>query len=296
VFQGCGTVFELTPSPGIAKASIVPWNEIVLHLFTGGSDGGNPQGNLTFDQSGNMYGTAGGGGNQNCWGGCGVIYKLSPSDGGWTETVLYPFQGKDDGMNPGGGVVFDSSGNLYGESAGAYGNGYGAIYQLSPSGSDWTEQIIYTFTANDDGFAPAGGLIVDSSGNLYGTTASGGHYYHGGGTVFQLTPRSDGGWTFTTLYRLSGERNCGPKDRLFMDASGNLYGTTYCDGDEAIGSVFKLTPSDGNWTYTSLHDFTGGSDGLYPRSGVILDAKGDLYGTASGGGTYNYGLVWQITP
>jgi len=199
-------------------------------------------------------------------------------------------------MNPGGGVVFDSSGNLYGESAGAYGNGYGAIYQLSPSGSDWTEQIIYTFTANDDGFAPAGGLIVDSSGNLYGTTASGGHYYHGGGTVFQLTPRSDGGWTFTTLYRLSGERNCGPKDRLFMDASGNLYGTTYCDGDEAIGSVFKLTPSDGNWTYTSLHDFTGGSDGLYPRSGVILDAKGDLYGTASGGGTYNYGLVWQITP
>jgi uncharacterized repeat protein (TIGR03803 family) len=136
-----------------------------------------------------------------------------------------------------------------------------------------------------------GGLIRDSSGNLYGTTLSGGT--NGGGTVYELSP-SNGGWTFTTLYNLSG--NAGSYAVLTMDAAGDLYGTTTGDGIYGHGNVFKLTPSNGDWTYTSLHDFTGGSDGGTPFGQVTLDASGNLYGTASVGGANDAGVVWEITP
>jgi uncharacterized repeat protein (TIGR03803 family) len=136
-----------------------------------------------------------------------------------------------------------------------------------------------------------GGLMRDSAGNLYGTTLTGGD--NGGGTVYELSP-SNGGWTFTTLYNFSG--NGGSFAVLIMDAAGNLYGTTIGDGAYGQGNVFKLTPSNGSWIYTSLHDFTGGSDGSQPYGQVTLDANGNLYGTASIGGPDNKGVVWEITP
>ncbi len=131
---------------------------------------------------------------------------------------------------------------------------------------------------------------MDGSGNLYGTTTTGGS--GSGGTVFELSP-SNGNWTFTLLYSLSG--NGGSSANLTMAAAGNLYGTTVQDGAYGHGNVFKLTPSSGGWAYTSLHDFSG-SDGDSPYGDVMLDPNGSLYGTASEGGAYGYGVVFQITP
>jgi len=141
---------------------------------------------------------------------------------------------------------------------------------------------------------PEGGLIIDSSGNLYGTTTNGGS--GGGGTVFELSPAM-GGWTYNVVYSFTGCTGCGPLGKLVMDAAGNLYGTTNADGANGKGSVFELTPEGGGtWTYTSLHDFTGGGDGAYPWSNLVLDASGNLYGTASAGGTKGAGVVFEITP
>ncbi len=303
-----GTVFHLTPAPTAPKTALAPWNESVLYSFTGGSDGEFPQGDLTFDQSGNIYGTTIEGGVFNCSGNrCGVVYKLTPSGAGWTETVLYAVQNNGDGAYPFDGVVFDASSNLYGVLSGSnpFGDasiGYGAVYQLSPSGSGWTEQTLHTFTGGDDGAYPIGGLIVDSFGNLYGTTAGGGSQQCG--TAFDFTPDS-GSWIFKTLYVFQQPygSNGGPEAKLLMDAAGKLYGTTTGDGVYGYGSVFKLTPLNGGWTYTSLHDFTGGSDGALPQSSLVFDANGNLYGTASEGGSsitgfcdVGCGVVFEITP
>ena len=161
---------------------------------------------------------------------------------------------------------------------------------MTPSGSGWIENTLYTFHNLSDGAFPQSGLIFDQSGNLYGTTSAWATCT--GGTVFKLVP-SIGDWTLTTLHSFTG---CvGPEASLVMDAAGDLYGTTFSDGAYG-GNVFKLTFYNGGWTYTSLHDFTGGSDGGVPLSNVIFDANGNLYGTASRGGAYGYGVVWQITP
>src|SRR5208337_1182289 len=117
----------------------------------------------------------------------------------------------------------------------------------------------------------------------------------GGGVVFMLTP-AGGGWNFSVMYNFIGFTNGGPYARLVMDAAGNLYGTTAADGKHQLGSVFKLTPSNGVWTYTSLHDFTGGNDGEFPYGGVVLDPAGNLYGTAAEGGYSGNGVIYEITP
>jgi uncharacterized repeat protein (TIGR03803 family) len=140
---------------------------------------------------------------------------------------------------------------------------------------------------------PVGGVIFDPSGNLYTSTLS---YGSGGtGTVLELSP-SGGNWTFNLLFTLSGFSRGGPEASLVMDQAGNLYGTAIGAGAHCCGSVFKLTPSGGNWIYTSLHDFTGSTDGGEPVSTVVFDADGNLYGTATLGGASGKGVVWKITP
>jgi uncharacterized repeat protein (TIGR03803 family) len=311
---GCGTVFQLTMSPGSSKA---PWKQTVVHSFTGRNDGGSPQGDLTFDQSGNIYGIAGGGGSPGgdyIWRSsysCGTVYQLTPSGDGWVISVLHYFrmelanQSSADGSSPRGGVVLDKSGNPYGITLEGGRIGFGTVYRLLPSGANWREQIIDDFTMNvpyNGAAGPVGGLIFDSSGNLYGTTSYGGdptcNPPYGCGTVFELAP-SNGGWVFRILYSFSGCSDwCAPHDKLVMDAAGNLYGTTAGDGAYGAGNVFKLTPAGPGWVYTSLHDFTGqySSDGAFPTSSLVLDGNGNLYGTTSQGGSSNDGVVFEITP
>jgi len=274
---GSGTIYRLQPSAAVPRSALAPWNETVLHRFTG-SDGASPQGDLIFDRSGNIYGTTQQGGSA----GGGVIYELAFSAGNWTETVLYSDQGY---RTPSGGVVFDGSGNLYGvfEDGGSHGDG--AVYELSPAGSGWTEQILYG--PGGEEWNPLGGLIMDPSGNLYGTVPG------FGGGVFELTHTN--GWIFNELYDFGGSGE-GPMDKLVMDSAGNLYGTTCQDGDFGSGGVFELVLSNGTWNERWLHSFTGGNDGNCPMSNLVFDANGNLYGTTSFGGTYGSGVVFEITP
>ncbi len=253
-----------------------------------GTDGAGPIGAIIFDHNGNAYGTAFDGGL-----GYGTVYELAPSGGGWTETVLYTFgQFPGDGQFLYAGVIFDNAGSLYGVTTEGGTNGFGTVFQLVPSGSGWTENILYSFTNGTDGNFPAGGLIFDQSGNLYGTTAYGGAY--GKGTVFELS-QSGATWTLTTLHSFAGV-GPGSWGSLVMDANGNLFGTTLGDGIYGWGSIFKLTPSGQNWTYSDLYDFTGGNDGADIWSGLTPDSNGNFYGTSAGGGTYGWGTVFEFTP
>jgi len=301
--RGCGTIFHLTPPPTAPITALSLWRESLLHRFTGGSDGSGPQGDLIFDRSGNIYGTTLSGGPN----GHGAVYEFTPSGAGWTETVLYSASGGESGYSsPTGGVVFDRSGNLYGvlHDGGSFPTDYGAVYQLSPSGSDWTITILAGFGPDGN---PIGGLTMDAAGNLYGTTAIAHDEDNDGGTAFELTPRG-GGWNFAWLYYFPGNGGLafdGPHDKLVMDVAGNLYGTEYANGSNGYnqyGSVFKLAPSNGSWTYTSLHDFTGGADGGNPVSNLVFDAAGNLYGTASLGGDlsrcygFGCGVIFKIAP
>jgi len=288
---GCGTVFKLQPPSTACKTALCPWTETVLYRFIGGSDGAAPGlGDLTFDQAGNIYGTTVFGGSSN---NIGTVYELTPSNGGWAESVLYSFTGGSDGGNPYSGVTFYRGASLYGTTYFGGQSSNGVVFQLTPSGSSWTESVVNTFRNGSDGAYPIAGLISDPSGTLYGATISGGS--GGGGTVFKLTP-SGGGWTYSLVYSFTGHATCGPWGNLVLDGTGNLYGTTNCDGTNQLGSVFKLTPSGGSWTYTSLHDFTGGSDGEYPYCNVVVDTKGNLYGSTYAGGSQNVGVIWEITP
>jgi uncharacterized repeat protein (TIGR03803 family) len=302
---GCGTVYKVPPA-----TVCIPSNcqlVKVLYSFTGGADGSFPwAGDATFDAAGNLYGTAGGGGSTDS----GVVFKLTPSGSAWTESVLYNFAGGEDGSAPYSGVIFDSAGNLYGTtlSGGTYGQG--TVYRLAPSQSGWVETILHSFQGGSDGAQPIGRLIMDRAGNLYGTTTgwSYGRNNGGGGSVFELSP-SGGSWTFTSRYAWGGPGGGGPYGNLAMDAAGNLYGAASGHGAYSEGVVFELTPGDGGWIYTDLHDFNAVSlgDGSFPAGGVTLDTNGNLYGTTMSGGSYggdfqycglNFGcgIVWEITP
>ena len=260
----------------------------MVYPFTGGADGATPRfGTLTFDQAGNFYGTTSLGGS-----GDGVVYEMMRSGSGWAEQPIYTFSGPD-GANPFNSVIFDNAGNLYGTTTAGGSSGNGTVFELSPAGGGgWTEKVIYSFQGGNDGSSPTAGLAFDQFGNLYGATSNGGA--GGGGTIFELTP-SGGSWTHNLLYSFTGNPNCGPWASPTLDSAGNLYDTTLCNGAFNLGNVFKLTPSGGGWTYTSLHDFTGGSDGATPYSTALPDGAGNLFGTASRGGI-GVGLVWEITP
>ncbi len=288
--EGCGAVFNLRPPATLCKTVLCPWTETVIYSFAGSGDGANPgYGELTFDQAGDIYGTTYFGGNN----AQGVVYKLTSSNGSWTESAIHTFSGASDGENPYSSVVFDASGNLYGTTFAGGAHGYGTVFQLTPSGSGWTENTLYAFQSSTDGGKPFGGIVFDSTGNLYGATSSAGS--GNGGTAYELT--ADDNWAFSLLYSFTGSAYLpGAYDSLTMDPAGNLYGTTAKDGAHGLGSVFKLTRSNGGWTETDLYEFASGSGGSIPYGNVLIDASGNLYGTASMGGASGYGVIWEITP
>jgi uncharacterized repeat protein (TIGR03803 family) len=281
-----GTVFELTPgSDG--------WKENVLHSFGFNSHGCCPKAGVVMDNAGNLFGTAS------------VAFELSPGTSGWKETVLHNFTGHHgDGSGPWAGMILDEAGNAYGttEMGGtnrSCGGGCGTVYELEPiSGGGWKEHILHDFgTVGDGAFPGVGALILDSAGNLYGTTNVGGAT--GYGTVFRLTLQSSGRWKETILHSFAASPNGQqPSASVVMDKAGNLYGTTISGGTASCGCgvIYKLVPgSNGKWTYTVLHRFTG-YDGAQPDANLILDGKGNLYGTTITGGTGGAGVAFELTP
>ena len=282
---GCGTVFKLQPPANVCRNVSCPWTETILHRFDG-SDGAGPVGAVVFDSEGNLDGAT----NSGSFNNGGAIYQLNA--GGWHEQILFHPYGY-----PGSSVSIGNAENLYGTTFNGGLNKFGSIYQLTQSGLGWMETDLYDFTNGADGAYPVAGVIFDEAGNVYGTTSSGGA--QNGGTVFKLT-NVNGSWNYNLLYSFQGLNNGmfinGPVGNLVMDAAGNLYGTTLGDGAFGYGAVFKLSPWNGSWIYTSLHDFTGGSDGGNPFSNLIFDASGNLYGTASSGGSAGLGVAFEITP
>lgn len=306
----CGAVFELSP-PSVPTGA---WTETILYSFKGGNDDGeSPEGSLTFDKAGNLYGTTLEGGP----GSTGTVFELSPpaaKGGVWVEKVLFffPSTGKQ-GKWPSGSLIFDGKRNLYGttESGGTIqGCICGTVFEMTPpatQGGDWTESVLYTFgTATNDGLDPGPGLVL-RSGALYGVTQVGGTTQ--AGIVFELAS-TDGVWTENILYTFpGGSGGSAPRGGLIFDTPGNLYGTVRAGGNpnsdcvEGCGLVFELSPptTSGNpWEETTLYTFHGGTDGGSPLGGVVRDALGDVYGTAAVGGvqgsTGNNGVLFKLTP
>ena len=265
-----------------------PKREIQLHSFGMGTDGAQPIGGLVLDSKGNLYGTTSEFGAN----GYGNVFELSRSGKTVKETILYSFTGGTDPINPAAGVTLDSKGNIFGTASLGGADGLGAVYELTPSASGWTETILHNFQGQSDGANPVGGVVIDKVGNLYGTTFDGG--INGGGTVYELSPSSSG-WTFTTIYSLVGGYS-GPYNKLTLDGKGNIYGFTNSAGANGLGSIFKLSPGTSGWNFTDLYDFVGGDEGALPYGSVAVDADGNVFGTAVVGGTDNQGVVFEITP
>jgi len=287
---GSGTVFQLTPS---GKG----WIHTVLYSFTGGADGGEPYKGVTVDSLGNLYGTAVTGGGGSCEGGCGVAYKLTRSDGVWIQTVIHTFTGGDDGSGPGTGLTLGPRGTLYGvtPTGGAYSQGVVFLLRPMPNGS-WQLKVIHAFTGGDDGAGGSAGRLLLSKGILFGATTVGGA--NGKGVVYKLA-HAIGGWQLTTLYAFKGQPDAGfPYGSLAFDSLGNLYGTTYYDGANDLGSVYQLTRQpDGTWQEKVLYSFQGGRDGSNSISNVVFDKTGVLYSTTSAGGaSCDCGVIFKLTP
>jgi uncharacterized repeat protein (TIGR03803 family) len=278
---GAGTVFKLAPTGALS----------LLHTFTGGADGSSPEPSLAVDKAGNLYGTTTAGGATNN----GTVFKVSPKG---VHTVLYSFgSGGADGTVPVAGVTIDAKGNLYGTTSTGGSYGYGTVFELTPSSNSWTESILYNFQMQSDGGTPYAGLIFDNAGNLYGgATDGGGGPSGGGGTIFELSP-SGSNWTFKVIYDIPGWGISGAfRDLMFNAATGVIYGTTHCDGNNSAGTVYEFTPSGGTWSYNLLYTFTGGTDGLYSFSNLIMDKSGNLYGTTNEGGANGLGVIFKVKP
>lgn len=289
---GFGTVFELK------RVSASKYQETVLYSFSGGFDGKNPYGGVVFDAAGNLYGvTVAGGVGGFCAGdGCGVVFQLTNNGGSWSETVLYNFTGGDDGFGPGGGVVFDAAGNLYGTTPDGGKFSQGVVYELSPQGGTWTQTVIHAFSGGNDGAVGSlGSLLLAPDGNFYGVSELGGA--HGAGTAFRLSPAAGGKWKFTSLYSFGGQPDAGfPYGGLITDGKNNFYGTTYFGGANGVGAVYRLDLTKKKESV--IYDFQEGNDGGYSTSTLVFDAVGNMYGTTSMGGfpACDCGTLFELSP
>lgn len=301
IMDSAGNLYGVTQDGGKNSDGVVymitpEGKESVLYAFCSRkncTDGSSPFGTLVVDKTGNVFGTTSIGGALNQ----GTIFEI-PKNG--VETVLYSFKGgNEDGSDPRAGLIADSHGNLFGTTEGGgpancAGLGCGTVFEFTTAGK---EKIVYTFCTVKkctDGVAPQAGVIEDSAGNLYGTTAGGGA--HKKGTIFKVTQKGKE----TLLYSFCSNSKTAacadgalPLDNLYRDASGNLYGSAVAGGADSEGVIFEL-PANGKEEV--LHAFTGGKDGAQPAANLIPDGAGDLYGTAQASGAANGGVLFTIEP
>ena len=303
-----GVVYALIP-PGAGKTT---WTEQVLHAFTGvaSADGAFPAAGLIADASGALYGTTGSGGSASSDDsfGNGIVYKLTPPPAGrtgWKETILYSFTGPD-GSTPQGSLLFDGAGALYGTTYTGGATGEGSVFKLIPpvAGSNvWSETLLHSFdvsVGNDGAIPGTEQLVMDAAGKLYGTASQGGANFDG--VVFELSPPTGSAtsWTETILHSFTGADGTGPFTGLAINGKGALFGVTPQGGAyQYYGTIFKLVPPATPGAapkFAVLHSFNPayGLDGAYPAGALIKDGKGNLYGTAQGGGYGNSGIAFEI--
>jgi len=287
----CGAVYELSPDGSGGWSAKTIWN-------ASQTEGWRP-GSLVLDAAGNLYGTT-------IWAGLGeggTVFQLQRTGENWTHTVLLAFgQPGSNGGAP-GSLVFDKAGNLYGTTAFGGVNAGGTVFELKKTKSGWKEITLFQFDSSFPGAAGGylpNGVTFDNAGNLYGSTSYGGvDYLDGYGVAFELMPTSSEAWHEIVLHTFlyGGSGGYYPISLVF-DSAGNLYGTAYSGGSAGYGTVFQLKQSsNGAWSEFVLHSFpSGSSDGKYPNGGLLVDAKGNLYGTTSGGGSAGVGTVFEITP
>jgi uncharacterized repeat protein (TIGR03803 family) len=318
---GCGTVYEMVPPKQKGGA----WTESVIYSFQGGKDGYLPQGDMTFDTKGNLYGaTQYGGGFGSCnapyYQYCGTVFELSPpktKGGKWTEKVLYSFKNGKDGANPNGGLIFDSKGVIYGTTFAGGGTsncqgggfvGCGTAFKLAPpimkSGA-WTDEVIHQFKGGTkDTNTPAAGLIWATGGSLYGTTVGGQNSGGDDGVIFRLTAAKPGRpWQESILHKFCGAQDgCAPTAALVFNQAGSLYGVAPV-GTKFAGMVFRLRNIGPfkSWQYNTLYNFRGVPDGFGPGAALVLDELGNLYGTTLQGGVgqacgSGCGTVFEVSP
>jgi uncharacterized repeat protein (TIGR03803 family) len=290
-----GAAFAFAALAALAPAAKTAGLAEVIHSFDDDA-GAYPATDLVVDGRGSIYGTTTEGGDF----GSGTVFKLTPSDQGWSESVLYSFTSAADGGQPYNGVTLDSQGNLYGTAvAGGAGNacdgGCGVVYKLTNNGGEWTQNVIYSFTGGNDGYGPGAGLTFDANGNLYGMTPTGGEF--GLGVIYQLSPGPNDTWQFRVIHAFTGglDGATGSAGRMLLDG-GNLYGAATVGGAHGKGIIFRLSPTpNGNWKLRTLYSFKGQPDGGLPYGALARDAAGNLYGTTYYDGAYGYGTVYQLS-
>ena len=303
--SGCGTVFELVNKGGGKYAYKI------IHSFGSGSDGQNPNAQLTVDARGNLFGDTYAGGTT----GFGTVFIMRRNSlGVWNEKVIYNFTGGSDGAHPQATLALDSKGSLYGTASGGgisgvgclAGFGCGTVFRLTPqSGGQWTESTLYRFHGVPDGGFPLAGLVVGANGVLFGTTNLGGANAYG--TVYALH-QVQGVWTEKILhsFNLDGTDGTSPVVGMTADVAGNLYGPAIAGGSTlsgcggaGCGVIFELIAP--TWKEKILYSFTGGNDGGAPATNLIFDNSGNLYSTAAWGGTsgtgcggFGCGVVFEL--
>lgn len=264
----------------------------LVYSFGGNSDGEYTDTELVMDHAGNLYGTSVQGGIN----GGGTVFQVTP-DG--VHTVLYAFTGGIDGGEPYKGVTLDPQGNLYGTAVtgggGSCEGGCGVIFELLNSNGSWIFHVIHTFSGGFDGSGPGSPLAFDSSGNLYGTTPTGGG--RGVGVVYCMSPNTNGAWSFQVIHTFTGgfDGSGGSASALLIDKTGNLYGTCTVGGVNGLGTVYRMFFSNDHWHFQTLYAFRGSPDGALPYGGLVLDKAGNLYGTTYYAGANDLGTVYRLS-
>jgi uncharacterized repeat protein (TIGR03803 family) len=259
----------------------------LLYGFKHGGDGYGPASELIVGGDGAVYGTTQYGGAYNY----GTVFELLPTG---KESLLHEFTGGADGGGPESGLVADGQGNLYGTTLFDGPAGAGTLYKIAPDGS---ETVLHGFAGGSDGGNPFGRPLIDSKGNLFGTTTEGGGIHcgdYGCGTVYKVTPSGEEKILYSFLGSDEGNGDGeSPEDSLIQDKAGNLYGTTIEGGVAGWGTVFMVSPKGQE---TVLHRFSPSTDGGLPVGGLVTDKAGNMYGTTACCGANNGGVVFKVTP